>query len=75
MHTDNVYKLMYVEELVYILNNKDYIYSSTAEAVAHQNLRNIPRLVRLSVVAEMLHPKDIASIYVKCCITFWTIEF
>ena len=35
---------MYVEELLYILNNKDYIYSSTAEAVAHQNLRNIPRL-------------------------------
>ena len=32
---------MYVEELFYILENKDYMYSSTAEAVAHQNLRTI----------------------------------
>ena len=39
---------MYVEELLYILNNKDYIYSSTAEAVAHQNLRNIQGWLALS---------------------------
>ena len=39
---------MYVEELLYILDNEDYLYSSTAQAVAHQNLRDIQGWLALS---------------------------
>ena len=39
---------MYVEELFYILENENYMYSSTAEAVAHQNLRTIQGWLALS---------------------------
>ena len=39
---------MYVEELLYIMDNEDYNYSSTAEAVAHQNLRSIQGWLALS---------------------------
>ena len=41
---------MYVEELFYILENEDYMYSSTAEAVAHQNLRTIQGWLALLAV-------------------------
>ena len=39
---------MYVEELLYILDNEEYLYSSTAQAVAHQNLRDIQGWLALS---------------------------
>ena len=39
---------MYVEELLYILDNDDYVYSSTAQSVAHQNLRDIQGWLALS---------------------------
>ena len=41
---------MYIEELFYILENEDYMYSSTAEAVAHQNLRTIQGWLALAEV-------------------------
>ena len=44
---------MYVEELIYIMDNEDYYYSSTAEAVAHQNLRSIQGWLALSGGGDM----------------------
>jgi hypothetical protein len=44
---------MYVEELLYILDNEEYEYSSTAQAVAHQNLRIIQGWLGLSGGGDM----------------------